>query len=794
MFRFFHRLKVSQKLGLISVFFLIPDTVLLTLFLISINSFIRFADWEKRGNRYQRPLETLLEEIPRHAESLAEGTGDPRGRAATAARVDQALRELAVIDGEIGESLQFNEEGLAKRHREHNRFPVFLQEWERLRDAPPADAEALHQAHRHLVDDLRTMITHVGDNSNLILDPDLDSYYLMDVTLLALPQMQDRLWNVTRFAARSAGTGLTDEDRRQLAVHAALLKEADVDRIVGSANTALNEDPNFYGSSPTLAPRLKPLLEQFQTESAEYLAALQELSQAGRANLRPDRIRRLGERLRETSFRLWHATADELDVLLDTRIAHYKARRARSLILTGLALTAAVCFVWFITHSISGPLTRQAQQLKASNEALREEIEERERIEEALRKAEERYRSIFENAGEGIFQTTADGHYVAANPALAEMYGFASVEELRSTMGDIRTSLDVDPGRRAEFVRQIEKTGRIQGFESEVRRRDGTCIWISERARAVRDEDGRLLFYEGTVEDITERRRHQAEVERLHRELLEKSRLAGMAEIATGVLHNVGNVLNSMNVCVTGVRDRLKRSRLGHLRSAVDLLGKNQGNLPEFLTSDPRGTALPGFLQKVTVHLEDERGALLTELDQLMSHAEHLKQVVSTQQSHARLAGVMEVLRPEDLVEDALRLAGDSLERHGIGVEREFAAARSVNADRHKVLQILVNLLRNAKQAVTQQQPPDRRIRVRIGDGPDGKVSIAVADNGVGIAPENMERLFRHGFTTKAEGHGFGLHASILAAREMSGDLSASSAGPGQGATFTLHLPAEAVS
>jgi PAS domain S-box-containing protein len=489
---------------------------------------------------------------------------------------------------------------------------------------------------------------------------------------------------------------------------------------------------------------------------------------------------------------MWAVAAEEMDRLLARRIDHFKIRRARSLILTALALTAAVSFVWFITHSISGPLTRQANQLRESNEALLAEVTERRRVEEALRKAEEQYRSIFENAGEGIFQSTPDGRYLAANPALARMYGYDSVQEMQGSIADIRLSLYVQPGRREEFCHEIGKSGRIQGFESEIRRRDGTTIWIVERARVVRDADGGVLWYEGAVEDITDRKAHEAEVERLHRELMEKSRIAGMAEIATGVLHNVGNVLNSMNVSATEVRDRLTRSRLGHLRNAVDLIDSNRGNLTAFLAEDPRGRALPAFLLKLTTHLEDERGALLGEMDQLMRHAEHLKQVVSTQQSHARLHGVMEILKPQGLVEDALQLAGDSLERHGILVEREYLATRQVNADRHKVLQILVNLLRNAKQAVTEFRSPERRIRVRLADVSDGKVAIAVSDNGVGIPPENLDRLFRHGFTTKHDGHGFGLHASILAAREMDGDIHVHSDGPGLGATFTLELPAGA--
>jgi len=795
MFRFFHRLKVSQKLGMISVLFMIPDTVLLCLFLISVNSFIRFADWEKYGNQYQRPLESLLEEIPRHHLALTARTDPPAGTEGRIGeirgRIDAAFTALGEVDRLLGEKLQFTHEGLAKRQREHFHVATVLGEWERLKSrAATMSQSELDEAHHHLVADVRTMITHVGDNSNLILDPDLDSYYLMDVTLLALPQMQDRLWNVTAFASRMAGKPASSiEDRRQLAVYAALLQEADLDRVVGSAGTALNEDPNFYGTSPGLEPRIKPLLAEFKTASDAFIGQIRRMSDSESTGIAPSGLESLGARASSASFALWRASADELDTLLDFRIRHFRRHRARSLILTGLALSAAVSFVWFITHSISGPLTRQARQLRESNDALLGEIAERRRVEEALRSAEERYRSIFENAGEGIFQTSDDGTYIAANPALAEMYGHESVEALQASLKDIGRSLYVEPGRREEFRRQIAKTGRLAGFESQVFRKDGSIIWISESARIVRDAAGALQFYEGTVEDITERKSHEAEVERLHRELVEASRLAGMAEIATGVLHNVGNVLNSVNVSASEVRDRLSRSRIGHLRKSVELIGQHRGDLAGFLANDPRGKALPGFLDRLTGHLEEEGRTLVAEMDSMARHVEHLKQIVTTQQGHARMFGVIETLRPQTLLDEALQLAGGSLERHGIAVERAISSGAPVNADRHRVLQILVNLLRNAKQAVTEHNPPNRKVRVALADSGPGRVAISVTDNGVGIAPENLSRIFQHGFTTKKSGHGFGLHTSILAAREMKGDLLVRSDGVGHGATFTLELP-----
>jgi sigma-B regulation protein RsbU (phosphoserine phosphatase) len=134
---------------------------------------------------------------------------------------------------------------------------------------------------------------------------------------------------------------------------------------------------------------------------------------------------------------------------------------------------------------------------------------ERTRAELALLQAEEKYRGIFENTVEGIFQTSSEGKYLAANPALARIYGYDSPEELIESLTNISRDLYVEPGRRTEFIALMEKHDIVSGFESQIYRRDHSTIWISENVRAVRDREGKILYYEGTVEDITERRRHE---------------------------------------------------------------------------------------------------------------------------------------------------------------------------------------------------------------------------------------------------------------------------------------------
>ena len=159
------------------------------------------------------------------------------------------------------------------------------------------------------------------------------------------------------------------------------------------------------------------------------------------------------------------------------------------------------------------------------------------------------------------------------------------------------------------------------------------------------------------------------------------------------------------------------------------------------------------------------------------------------QQSYAKVSGVFEILPAHQLVEDAIAMNLGAFERHGVFVDRQYSSVPPIRVDRHKVLQILINLIRNAKYALDDVPRTDKRITLSISAPNKQSVHIVVSDNGIGISPENLIRVFAHGFTTREEGHGFGLHSGALAARSMGGALSVASAGTGQGATFTLELP-----
>jgi signal transduction histidine kinase len=252
----------------------------------------------------------------------------------------------------------------------------------------------------------------------------------------------------------------------------------------------------------------------------------------------------------------------------------------------------------------------------------------------------------------------------------------------------------------------------------------------------------------------------------------------------------VGNTLNSVNISVGVVTDQLRRSRVSKLVQATELLREHAADLGAFLTTDSRGAKLPGYLGALAAQLAAEREELLREMQALSESVEHIKSIVSMQQQHARYGGVLELVRVPQLIDDALRLSAGSFERKGIEVECEYTEVPPIMVDRHKLLQILLNLLSNARHALVESGTRDKHLTIRVGLGAgEEQLRIQVADNGVGIAPENLTRVFSQGFTTKKRGHGFGLHISALAAAELKGRLSVASAGPGRGATFIIELP-----
>ncbi|QDV68147.1 Sensor protein FixL [Rosistilla carotiformis] len=386
-------------------------------------------------------------------------------------------------------------------------------------------------------------------------------------------------------------------------------------------------------------------------------------------------------------------------------------------------------------------------------------------------------------AQDAMFVCESVGRIIDANEVSCKRLGYAREDLLKLVVSDI------DPGVPAEkwpdFWSQL-KQRKAMVLESKHRKIDGSTFPVEVTINY--SDFGGIQYACCFARDITARKLAERERDQLAGELQNAARQAGMAEVATGVLHNVGNVLNSVNVSTNLIRDRIQASPVEHLSKAANVIAENEADLGNFLTNDKRGKHFPALLKQLATSFQNERDAQNEEIQALAKSVEHIKEIVSMQQSFARKSGMTESVDPIEMFEDAIKINDASLVRHGVDLVREFDAVPNIQVRRHEVLQILINLIKNAKQAVDKADASEKVIRLTART--EGEhVRLEVQDNGIGISAENLKNIFQHGFTTKTTGHGFGLHSCANSAREMGGCMSVHSDGEGRGATFTLKLP-----
>lgn len=286
-----------------------------------------------------------------------------------------------------------------------------------------------------------------------------------------------------------------------------------------------------------------------------------------------------------------------------------------------------------------------------------------------------------------------------------------------------------------------------------------------------------------------ELKQQQQQLKELSDKLVLTARQAGMADVATSVLHNIGNALNSVNVSAQLINEKVEKSRLENLAKAADLIQEHLDNIGAFFSQDEKGKRLPAFLIKLGRYWKEEQQFLLAETTVLNKSIHHIKDIITLQQSLSGAVGLVQPVNIKDLVEDALMLDINVLQKSNVAINKEYLDLDEILLDKVKVQQILVNLIRNARDALLESPNEPKVLTIKILKEKPQFFQVKIIDNGPGIEPENLAKIFSHGFTTKKHGHGFGLHASAVTAQELDGSLIAESEGLGKGATFILELP-----
>ncbi len=480
---------------------------------------------------------------------------------------------------------------------------------------------------------------------------------------------------------------------------------------------------------------------------------------------------------------VWNETGASL--VVEQAPQFYQTAWFRILLVAGLAGGTLGAFRWRVRRFRSRALALQHQNVELERR-IAERTAELAKSYDTLRASEYFYHSLVESLPQIIARKDVDGRFTYANSAFADLVG----QPLEQILG--KRDEDFYPAKLAEKTRTDDRdiltAGKTLEYENVVEKPGQKKRYLQVKKVPLYDRAGQPLGIQLLFWDVTTFRETEEQLKTAQKELLEASRLAGMAEVATGVLHNIGNALNSVNISATVAAERIAMLKIPNLTKVAQLILDNKDRLLEFLTTDPRGSQFPSYLAQLSENLQREQTGAVDELHALRLGIEHVKEIVAAQQSYAHVSGLTEDVSVEELVDGALRIADASLQRHRIILKRELAFSPRLKIQRQKALQILVNLINNAKDAMVESRRSNPELTLRSEkDGND--VRLTVADNGSGIAPENITRIFAFGFTTKKDGHGFGLHSSALAAREMGGSLRVESSGLGGGATFILTLP-----
>ena len=428
------------------------------------------------------------------------------------------------------------------------------------------------------------------------------------------------------------------------------------------------------------------------------------------------------------------------------------------------------------------PLTNAAGALEGFM-AIQADITARHEQHLALQSLTSRFNMATRAAKVGVYERDAHGGNVWWSDIMCEIFG---QDPATFRPDETKWEALTHPADRERLLAGSRPTDRTRDIQYRIVRPDGTIRHVHSIGSPEQPRHDGTERVAGITLDVTSRVEAEERETMLQKQLLEASHQAGMAEIATGVLHNVGNVLNSLGIANTTARRGLKTLRLDRLEQASALLRDNRAALADFLSKGAAGEHLPDYLPTLATQISSSVQGVHVELETIDSLLQHLRDIVSAQQALAKVGGQREPVDLTEMIESALVVQGPELA--GIQIQREYLPVPRIVTDRHKLLQILVNLIGNARDAVADSSSGAAEIRLKIYPA-DEHICIVVEDSGIGMSQDALSRLWRFGYTTKPRGHGFGLHNSANAAREIGATISAHSDGVGKGSQFIVRLP-----
>ena len=406
------------------------------------------------------------------------------------------------------------------------------------------------------------------------------------------------------------------------------------------------------------------------------------------------------------------------------------------------------------------------------------------------RERENKYRELVENANSAIVRWDKQGKIIFFNEYAEKFFGYQQEEILgKPLLGTIVPEKDSNGQELQKVIDQINNSpDKLNSVIIEGQRKDGTRVWFNWTHKKVKNALTRETNIFSVGSDITSQKQAEDKLKAARKELVDTARLAGKAEVASNVLHNVGNVLTSINTIVNLLKNQKYKLNLENYHKAIQMLTDHHDDLAVFLTEDPKGKLIPDYLLNFSQHIEREQNDVKTLLEDLTKHVQTVTNIISIQQTFAHPGTMTEITNISEVANDALKVDLPNIEKNNINVIREYEPIPSFYVDRHLLLQILHNLIRNSLESLKICRRKDKELIIRI-YGSDSRAVIEIQDNGIGIPEENNDKIFTYGFSTKKGGHGFGLHGSANLAKTMKGSLLFHSDGVNKGATFRLLLP-----
>ena len=752
--RLLNLLTFPRKFALISLFFALPLGLVLYFLNAAIQEKIRAAELEIDGVDYLTPLNALHDELPQ-ARSLASAYLQKQPFAiehypTRQTEVDGLINSLGDIDARLGARLDTSK-----------RFRILRSSWEDVKtQLAKLTPEINDEQFQKITDDVEDLSAHVGDQSTLILDPDLDSYYLMDAILLTLPQSASIVAHTRQLVgARTQSGGLAESDFNELISQAGRLK-SNLDYLERGMKVAFENN-----RSGTVQAAIDQPLDQYISSTRALLRLIDNTAApGGRGNFSEDQYQNAAALVLASNSRLWERSAQQLTAVLQYRIS---SLQRQMLVLFAIALAAilAVTYLWFAFYrSIMDTvhtLQEATDRMKAGDENILVKLDTRDELGQVgqafnavarqLIDAGRNYRSIFEGSVDGIFRTDMEGRYIEANSALARIYKYGSVDEFYERMVNA-TNVYVDPDRRRQFRELIEREGFVKDFESEVRCADGSSIWINETARVISDEGGKPAFYEGLVRDITQKKRAESALQ--HAIENAESANRSKSEFLANMSHEIRTPMNA----ILGFAELLK----GLAKE------ERQQSYVQAITSS--GRTLLALINDILDLSKIEAGKLQLEYDAL---------------------DIRIVLR------DVQHIFSQKAEQKDLTLALDIApdVPASMLLDEVRMRQILFNVVGNALKFTEHGGVKIRAFTGAANPRQDTvELILEVEDSGIGISQDEQQRIFEEftqqsgQSTKKYGGTGLGLAITKRLVEMMRGQILIRSE-VGKGTTFRFTFP-----